>query len=879
VSHRTLAGLLDEVAARGDAPTVIAHRPGEPETWSGSEVALPARRLARGLAARGAAGTPVLLLGPNAPLWIAAFLGILRAGAMAMPVSEQAEDDELERVLAHSGCRLALVDPGHAGRVAALEHAPEIVVLAPPGEPPPEAGGGATPLEALLADEGALPELAPEQIAALLYTSGTTGTPKGVPLSHCNLVSNVEALRAARLAGAEDRVLLPLPLHHTYPLTVGVLGPLAAGATIVLPSAITGGAVTSALAECRCTIMIAVPRLYEAMLAGIEGRVRARGRLAARLYRGLVGVAVRIRRRTGRRFAAPLFAPLRRAIGPDLRLLASGGARLDPEVAWRLEALGFEVLTGYGLTETAPILTFNPTGRARIESAGRAVEGVELRIAPVEDAPPGQGEIQARGPNVFRGYFANDEATAAAFTEDGFFRTGDLGYIDDDGYLYVVGRHKELIVLAGGKNIFPDEVEAVLGESELVREIAVLEHEGRLVALVVPEPAALRGGDDPTRRLRDALADLSRRLPAHARIGDLAITTQGLPRTQIGKLRRHELPPLFAEAKSGARRPKPDQALSKEDRALLATPPVDRIWPWLEARFEDKAPTLDASPQLDLGMDSFDWMSLTMELEERFGVRLDEEALARVGSLRDLLEEALAAAKAGPAEPEARTLTPEQARWLNPQGPVLARVARLAFALNHALMRLCYRVRVEGIEGLPRNGAVLLAPNHTSYLDPFALAAVLPYERLRGTYWAGWTGLLFRGPLTRAFSRIAQVLPVDPERGLTSTLAVGRAALEHGFALVWFPEGARSADGHLQPFLPGVGWLLEKSGVPVVPIHIAGSFEAWPPDRRLPRPGRIVIRVGEPVEAGALAPDDGENERHDRIAGALRERVAALGDG
>ena len=877
----TLGALIERLASRGDAPAVIGHRPHQPEVWAANQLAARARGLAHGLAAEGMrAGEVIGLLAPNQPNWIAAFLGVVGAGAIAMPLGEHLTEDELARILPHSRCRRLLTTARHARTIAALEGAPQLdVILLDEAEVDQLPEGLATrPLAGLLRDAPEpLPELRPDQVAALLYTSGTTGTPKGVPLTHRNLGGNVEALIAAQLAGSDDRVLLPLPLHHTYPLTVGVLAPLAIGTTIVLPAGITGPQIMRALRECRCTIMIAVPRLYEAMLAGIEQRIAGAPRPIGGAFRALLALSIRVRRRFGRRIGKLLFAPLHRRIAPDLRLLASGGARLDPEVAWKLEGLGWEVLTGYGLTETAPILTFNPPGRARLESVGLPVEGVELRIAPDEGAEPGQGEIQVKGPNVFEGYFDNPEATAEAFTQDGFFRTGDLGLIDQNGYLHIVGRSKELIVLSGGKNIFPDEVETVYGAADQVREVAVLEQDGRLVGLFVPEPEALRGGsaDALRQHFRAEVERLSPRLPSYARIGDFAITRQPLPRTQIGKLRRHELPEIFAQEKSGEGRPQPSPTATAADRELIETPPGDRLWPWLNERFAGQSLTLGTSPQLDLGLDSFDWMSLTMELEERFGVRLTEDALARIGSLRDLLEEARQASELAP-EGEPGRLSPEQERWLEPQGPAVRALAAVLFALNRLIMRLVFRVRVEGLEHIPEGGRYLLAPNHASYLDPFAIGAVLPWSRQQRLYWAGWTGLLFRGPLTRLFSRAARVVPVDPERGLTSTLAVGRAVLERDLALVWFPEGQRSRDGRLMRFLPGVGWLLDKTDATVVPAYIAGAHEAWPTERRLPRPHPITVRLGRPIPASELPGDGSDAERHARIAEALRAKVLEL---
>jgi long-chain acyl-CoA synthetase len=870
---KTLQDLIDALAMGGETAAVV---PAEGETWSRDRLRADALRFAAGLASAGVQPRQVVgLLAPSRPEWVVALLGIVRSGAIAMPLNEQMGDPELERVLDHSGCRMLITTAPLAARTPAFDRVSQLILLE--DEVPPDfERRDARSWRGLLKDEqGELRALEADQPTVLLYTSGTTGTPKGVPLTHRNICANLQALQAAGLASSEDRVLLPLPLHHAYPLTVGLLAPLAIGAAVVLPAGITGPQIMHALRDRRCTIMIAVPRLYEAMLAGIERQSAGAPRPVAAALRGLLALAVWIRRRLGRRIGKALFLPLHRRIGPELRLLASGGARLDPNVAWQLEGLGWEVLTGYGLTETAPILTFNPPGRARIESAGLAVEGVELRFGPAEDAQPGHGEILAKGPNVFSGYWDNPEATAEAFTGDGYFRTGDLGYLDDD-YLYIVGRSKELIVLSGGKNIFPDEVETVYCAAGQVREVAVLEQENRLVALFVPDPEAQRTQSPEAlhQHFRREIERLSPQLPSYARIADFAITRQPLPRTQIGKLRRHELPEIFAQEKSGAGRPEPEAAVTGADRALLETPPGDRIWPWLQERFRGHTLTLNTSPHLDLGLDSFDWMSLTMELEERFGVRLSEDAIARVNSLRDLLQEAGQAAATAPAD--LGRPTPEQERWLEPRSAFERGLARALLVLNRWLLRGLFRIHAQGLEHLPRDKPYLLTANHESYLDPLAICAVLPWERARRLYWAGWAGLLFRGPFTRLFSRVFQVLPVDPERGLTSTLTLGRAVLERGDPLVWFPEGGRSTDGRLQPFLPGVGLLLERTGVPAVPVWIEGTFESWPPGQRLPSPHPVSIRIGPPLALADLEPDGGDGERHRRIAERLREKVAEL---
>jgi long-chain acyl-CoA synthetase len=877
---RTLRCLVDALAENGEAEAIIAHHADTPTVWTRRQLRDEVERFARDLMGAGVgAGEPVALIAASRPEWAAAVLGIVRTGAIAMPISEQLGAPELERIVGHSRCRRVVTTTDHLKVLAELEEAGELaILLLDEDEEADRHGLSVQGWRELSSGSGELPDLERDQPAVLVYTSGTTGTPKGVPLTHANLCANLDALVAERLAQPGDRVLLPLPLQHVYPLTVGLLAPLALGAAVVLPAGITGPQIAEALQACACTIMIAVPRLYEAMLAGIERKMDALGSVALGTYRRLLAFSIWLFRQSGWRAGGLLFAPLHRQVGPKLSLLASGGAPLKPETAWQLNGLGWEVLVGYGLSETSPILTFNPKGRARIGSVGLPVKDTEIRIEPVPDVEPGTGEIEARGPSVFAGYWQNEEATKEAFSDDGFFRTGDLGSTDHDGYLFIVGRSKEMIVVAGGKNIFPEDVEAVYGKSSLIQELAVLDHDGRLVGLIVPQVEPEGAGSGLRQKFRAEIERYGQELPSYERITDFAMTAQSLPRTQIGKLRRHLLPDLYDRAKS-ARGPVEEATLSDEDKTLLERTPADQVWAWLQKRFKGTRLTLDTSPELDLGLDSFEWMSLAMELQERFGFRLTEEDLARISTLRALLQEVQEAADSGQTQALAEgELGVEQERWLQPRGTVLRVFARLFFMANYAMMRGLFRVRAEGLEHVPDEGPFLITPNHLSYLDPFAIAAMLSWKQLQQVYWAGWSGILFRGPITRTFSRITQVVPVDPERGLTSTLLFARAILNRGNVLTWFPEGERSRDGKIHRFLPGAGLLIQKTRVPAVPVLITGSFEAWPATRRLPRLHPIRLRFGKPLMLADSEPETDDMEGPERIAERLREAVAALGE-
>jgi long-chain acyl-CoA synthetase len=742
----------------------------------------------------------------------------------------------------------------------------------------------------LMPDEDVdVPPAEPGEVAALFYSSGTTGAPKGVPLSHANLVFQIDTLLGADLVSEEDRVLLPLPLHHVYPFVMGMLTPLAAWLPIVLPRSLTGPQLVRAIREGEATLIVGVPRLYGALYSGIEERVGSGGRLVASLFEGGVDLCVRLRRLTGLDIGRLPLRPLRRRFGPRLRVLASGGAALDPDLAARLEGLGWRVAVGYGLTETAPLLTLNPPDGRKLGSVGRPAPGVEIRIDPsavpeggvLPGAARTEGEILARGPNVFSGYRNRPVETGEVFDGDGWFRTGDLGHFDDDGYLYVTGRVSTLIVTSAGKNVQPEDVEGAYLESPLIREIGVLQKDGRLVAVIVPEMDEVRHRGDIRRAIREAVEEESKRLPSYQRISDYAISREPLEYTRLGKLRRHILEDRYERATRGAKS-RDEKVVGpvapEEDRALLEDPAAMGVWKLLAERFPGRRLAPETSPQLDLDIDSLGWVNLTLEIGEQIGVELDEEAIDRIDTVGDLLREV--ASRAGGTkhhgslfESPEEVLDDRQKRWLKPLGPARSAAARGMFFLNRMMMRGVFRLRAEGLQNLPDAGPFIIAPNHVSYLDSFALAAALPHSVLRRTYWAGWSGAAFGNPLTRLVSRLAQVVPVDPGRAGLSSLAFGATVLKRGQNLVWFAEGERSPTGNLQPFKPGVGMLLSYYPVPVVPVFIRGTYEAMPRGRFVRRLEKVTVTFGEAVD-----PLDEVSRSQEQILDALHERVAELGE-
>lgn len=872
----TLQDLISGLDAHGAAPAIIAFGGAAPDIWSFAWVASTVAELSAGLIARGLRpNEPVGILASNSPRWIVTYLAVLRAGAIVMPLDERADAGEVAALIRGSACRWLATTTQHANSLAAHlgDHALSLIALN--GD---EAADPKSPnWDSLLVTATApLPNVNVSDVAVIVHTSGTTGTPKAVPLTHGNLMSNVAALLAEDLVRDGDRALLPLPLHHVYPMTVGMLMPLAAGVALVFPTGLSGPELTAALRDGRVTHLLGVPRLYTALLDGIRAQVRTHGGLMQKWFPRLLAMSARLAKRYGIRIGRVLFRPIHRRLAPRLRILVSGGAALDVETEEALQGLGWEVLSGYGLTETSPILAFTRRGRRPSGTAGQPLPGVDLRIADAD--AQGIGEIQARGASVFPGYRNAADATATAFTPDGWFRTGDLGRIDADGFLHIAARRTETIVLADGKKIFPETVEAAYADSPLIQEFAILGHGGKLVALVVPNLDALRrqGGTRAEDLIRDELAARGRALPAYQRLSGVAIVHEPLPRTQLGKPRRFLLPAIYERAlkrRAGAAVP----TASDEDRQLLALPVAARLWSWLATRFPDRPLSLDTSPQLDLGVDSLGWVNLSLDIERAVGVTLSEAAIARVMTLRDLVRETIAAAE-HPATASSPSPVSIDAFEPGATNSALEPLRRCLAASNRLVMRSLFGLRVVGGENIPAKGPCIICANHASYLDPPALAAALSYGQLRQTWWAGWTGIMFSGWMQRTFSRTAQVIPIDPDRAAASSLARASAVLDHGQSLVWFPEGARSPDGNLQRFLPGIGAVLAKHAVPVVPVHIAGTFAAWPSGRKFPQLHPITVTIGRPVPPEELLGSGTDAlARPDEIATRIRDLVARLG--
>jgi len=878
----TLPALFDRLERFGQANALIEFTTNGRRDVAFDALCTRSRSIAAALLARGVQPPDrIALFATNSVEWVQCRLALIRINAVCVSIDYDADPATLARILAHSDTRLMFVsaDLLDIARQAcrSMERPPAVILLQTPdgAEPPVET------MASLDAPEpDAWPTAKSDDVVSRSYTSGTTGTPKAVPLSHRNIATNLRILSALDLAGPDDRVLLPLPLHHSFPFIVGLLLPLLAGATVVLPAGVTGPALVQALKDANVTVLIGVPRLYRAMMDGIETRIGSAGALASRVFRLLLGLSLALRKRLGWRCGRWLLAPLHRQFAPKLRLLASGGAKLSADLTWRLEALGYMVLQGYGLVETTSVATFNRPDANRPGSAGQPPPGVDLRIVPVPDMA--DGEVQIRGPIVFGGYAENDEENRAAFTADGWFRTGDLGRIDAEGFLHITGRLKEIIVLPGGKNIEPEIVEQHYRAHPFIEEIAVMERNERLVALVVPNMQALREASSPDfqSNIRVALGERGRTLPGYMRIADFLIARDGLPKNHLGKYQRHRLPEIYARAERGEW--SDGRSLTAEDRASMGTDRGRRLMAWLGRHFPDRPIHPDTSLQIDLGIDSLAWVDLGLDLEHRLGIALSEEQIAAVMTVRDLLGIVEAADAAEWIEPAVQSDSSARAaellHWLDAPGPVAHAAGFAVHALARMLAKLFFRLRVAGLENVPAARPLIIAVNHQSDVDPPLVGAALPWRVMRDAWWSGDRYRLFGSRIGRLFARVVQMFPVD-DRAPALSLELATETLQRGRILIWFPESWRSPTGEILQFRPGIGSLVARTGATVLPAYISGAIDAMPRDAHFPRPHPVSIRFGEPIAADMLIPaprPDDARALHAAIAARLRDEIVAL---
>lgn len=519
-------------------------------------------RLGEGMSRIGLMGRTVAVIGESCPEYMTAYIAAVSGGGVIVPLDRDLGHAEIARFADLSGAEAVFYTEQFNDVLPSLaEQMPQVRYFIPiaPAEGSDTTDGSSSAGDAVILPYSELLALGDKameegdrsfldydctadmsQMSALLFTSGTTGTSKGVMLSHANLVASVNAASRGTIFGPDNTFVDLLPMHHSYEITCGHLGAANLGGTVYINDSLknTLRSITTFKPDSLIVVPLYVETMHKRIWAeiarkGMTRRVRALMKASSAMHRA----GIDIRRK--------LFKQILDGLGGNLRYIICGGAPLSPELVRDFDAFGIEICEGYGITECSPLIAVNRHGKVRLRSVGQPVDNCEVRIA--DPSADGTGEIEARGRNVMLGYFGNEEATAEVFTEDGWFRTGDVGCMVADGYIYITGRKKNIIILSNGKNIFPEEIEEHLYTSPLIGECVVIGRKNsagdtRITAVIYPSDEAVelegKSEEEKLALIRDAVNTINRSLPVYKQVRDVELRSEEFEKTTTRKIKR-----------------------------------------------------------------------------------------------------------------------------------------------------------------------------------------------------------------------------------------------------------------------------------------------------------------------------------------------------
>jgi long-chain acyl-CoA synthetase len=787
----------------------------------------------------------VMLLSENRPEWPVAFFGILRAGGTCVPVDKELTQVEIINIAKRSNAQVVLISDALLEKFPALQTAfseaglgIKIVLLgiALAGDDSKPNGVGPVKKSA-----------SPDDVASVIFTSGTTGNPKGVMLTHRNFTALTAKLAGTFDIGMGDGVLSVLPLHHTFEFSAGLLTPFSRGAEISYIDELTADRIGEVLENGNITGLVGVPALWQLFHKKLTQEFSARPKFVEEGIKALMAANGELRKRQNINLGKLLFWPVHKKFGGNLKFMVSGGSALPDDVQKAFHALGFTLDEGYGLTEAAPVLTVTKQGNKRMPgSVGHALPGIEIRI--FEPDANGVGEVIAKGPNVMAGYF-EDRAATEAVLKDGWLHTGDLGRLDENGFLFLAGRQKDIIIDANGKNVYPDEIEEIYGVHKLIKELSVVglvdENGGEKVACLCVPDVKERPRDEVIRDLEEHFRAVSTEQPFARRVKILRFTDTELPRTSTRKVKRAQVVELLKKMERAAsaeknKRPEESAEWILNVVANVIQKPVSQVH-------------LDSKLQGELGFDSLLLTELSSALENAgvpVNVASDLSKVTTVGELKRIVE---SASKKPADEMRAREISKQVARKNNeslefPVPDFVAKAGQQALkAGQKALYGGLFGVKTKGATFIPQNRNVLVVANHASHLDMGLVKMAMGEQGERLVALAA-RDYFFDTPLKRAyFENFTNLIPMDRSGSLRESLKLAGESLTQGYNLLIFPEGTRSPDGTLQEFKPTTGYLSLSFGVDILPIYLHGTFNALPKGAWWPKFDDLEVRIGPPL--------------------------------
>lgn len=681
--------------------------------------------------------------------------------------------------------------------------------------------------------------------ALIIYTSGTTGSPKGVVLSYANLYANMYSVTYdVPIFNPERRTIILLPLHHILPLVGTVILPILGGGGVAICPSMSGPDIMATLAKGKIAIFVGVPRLWQTLYNGIKKKIDERA-----ITRMLFKLCAKV---NSPALSRKVFGAVHKKLGGHLAYCVSGGASLDKEIGEGLRTLGITMLEGYGMSETAPIISFTRPGDVIPGCVGLPMSTVKARIV--------DGEICVKGPNVMLGYYNRPEETAQVIDSEGYVHTGDLGFIDKLGRIHITGRSKEIIVLSNGKNVQPNEIEYKLEKyDDMVKEVAVTQDGDLLRAIIVPqEEWAKNLTDEEVEELlkRQVIEPYNRSVVNYKKIMSLFVYRNDLPRTKLEKLQRFKLKDIISA--------KPDVSSAKEKKAedsQMMTEEYVILKKYIE---NEKKMTIKPTDRLetDLAFDSLDNVGLQGFVEQAFGIVIKADEFIKFDSVQAIADHIAAHKTRVEAEYTNwhSLLSDDSSNLELPSATFLT----TSSSIFKTFLKIHNHLEIKGTENIPANGNFIIAPNHQSFLDGPISVTGLNSETLRNTYFYA-TEEHVRGTVVKYLARNVNIIRMERHNLKNSILKLGEV-LKKGKNIVIFPEGRRTEDGNVGTFKKTFVILSKELQVPILPVRITGGYEAMPRGKKFPTTHKITVEYLKPIMPS-------ENDTYDQLSDKVKDAI------
>ena len=684
-----------------------------------------------------------------------------------------------------------------------------------------------------------------EDVAIISYTSGTTGNPKGVMLTFGNIMANIKGVSAVNLVNENDIILAMLPYHHILPLSFTLILPFYYGIPIVLLGEISSTSLKKALNDHKVSVIIGVPRVWEMLDKAIMAQIN-KSSLAKFMFK----LAQKTNSMALRKI---IFSKIHKGFGGNVRLMVSGGAKIDKNILEDFTYLGFRIIQGYGMTETAPIISFNVPGRERPDTVGEVIPDVEVKFA-------SDDEILVKGKNVMKGYYMKEEATKEVFDEDGWFHTGDLGKMDGN-HLVIIGRKKEMIVLSNGKNINPADIETtIIKSTDLIKEIAITEYNDQLLAIIYPdfdEIVAKKIVNIKEAIKWEVIDKYNVNAPNYKKIHDIKIVKEELPKTRLGKIRRFMLKDLLENNS--------DEQTKKEVKKSVEVPvemkeKFDKIAKYIN-EIHQKEIALDSHIELDLGFDSLDIVEFMNFINSTFSINLNEEEFVEHKTISSIIELINKKAEKGTDKNEnLKKIIENDSDVKLPNSAFYAKLLKFVFS---PIFKFYFKFKASGKENI-KEGAGIIVGNHQSFLDAFMVNNSFTNKELSNNYYIA-TALHFKSKTMKYLANNGNIILVDVNKNLKNTLQAASKVLKTGKKLIIFPEGARTRDGELQDFKKTFAILAKELNVPIYPFVLKGAYEAFPYNQKFPKKHDLAVEFLERIEP--------ENKTVEEIVEETRNKI------